>query len=248
MKDVHTHWKHTSAAMKHQYLWYYEGFLHVNVIDWLLLIFCHCATSLWDSHFDSVTLQMEVSCDADFIVCYVLFLTGCVHVSMRTLASMEHRCMSIVLVNESCYGQLGKWSRCLIFSFSSPQWIGWLWDITPKLALWSDSFFLSLAQCQVWIKIPSHIHPHAWIPDLFDLWQEVWFIVEPPHAHSYYPTNLGVYSVCSTSSPKGPWLRYPCHVTPKDSQRSGSGGTEGPQMELHRLALLCPSPVTSPRT
>lgn len=54
---------------------------------------------------------------------------------------MEALCMNIALVNESGYGQLGKWSRCLIFSFSSPLWIGWLWDIMPKLVLWSDSFF-----------------------------------------------------------------------------------------------------------
>lgn len=54
--------------------------------------------------------------------------------------------------------------------------------------------------------------------------------------------------VWSNSVPKGPWLRYPCHVTPKDSQRSGSEGTEGPQMELHRLALLRPSAVISPHT
>lgn len=54
--------------------------------------------------------------------------------------------------------------------------------------------------------------------------------------------------VWSNSVPKGPWLRYPCHVTPKDSQRSGSEGTEGPQMELHRLALLRPSAVISPYT
>lgn len=61
-------------------------------------------------------------------------------------------------------------------------------------------------------------------------------------------TNLCVYWVCSIISPKGPWLRYPCHVTPKDSQRSASGGTEGPQMELHQLTLLCPSAVISPST
>lgn len=40
-------------------------------------------------------------------------------------------------------------------------------------------------------------------------------------------------------------LAYPCHVTPKDSQRSGTEGTEGPQMELHQLALACLSAVTS---
>lgn len=35
-------------------------------------------------------------------------LTDYVHVSMRTSALMEPLCMSIALVNESGYGQLGK--------------------------------------------------------------------------------------------------------------------------------------------
>lgn len=35
-------------------------------------------------------------------------LTGCLCVSVRTPASMEHLSVSIVLVNESGYGQLGK--------------------------------------------------------------------------------------------------------------------------------------------
>ena len=61
----------------------------------------------------------------------------------------------------------------------------------------------------------------------------------PLFAHLYYQLT-SVHT-------EGAWLRYPCHVTPKDSQRSGSEGTEGPQMELHQLVLLCPSAVTSPR-
>lgn len=45
-------------------------------------------------------------------------------------------------------------------------------------------------------------------------------------------TLTSVYTECAALAVMGPWLRYPCHVTPKDSQRSGSEGTEGPQMEL----------------
>lgn len=103
-------------------------------------------------------------------------VSGFVHVSVRTWASMEPLRMSIVLFNESDYRQLGKWGRCLIFSFSSPQWIGWLWDIRPKLALWSDSFFsLSLVECQVWIEATAkpliifiQKHPSADTYGLFD--------------------------------------------------------------------------------
>lgn len=48
---------------------------------------------------------------------------------------------NLVLVNESDCRQLGKWSRCLILPFSSPQWIGRLWDIRDHLALWSNRGF-----------------------------------------------------------------------------------------------------------
>lgn len=182
-------------------------------------------------------------------------LSGLVHVSVRTLASMKTLWMSIVLVNESEYRQLGKWSRCLIFSFSSPEWIGWLWDIRPKLVVWSDSFFSLISTVssvkESHNKIPSHLYPEtpihtpAWTPESCS-YLTIGRRCEQCHAHSYYLTNLCEYWDCSTSSPKGPWLRYPCRVTHKDSQRSGSEGTEGPQMELHRLALLCPSAVISP--
>lgn len=156
--------------------------------------------------------------------------------------------MSIVLVNESGCGQLGKWSRCLIFSFSSPLWIGWLWDITPKLALWSDSFFPSLFSTvssvnQSRYKISSY--PEAPFYTNTYTWLCVWGVIYL-FMHKLLP--VCIEWVWSNSVPKGPWLRYPCHITPKDSQRSGSEGTEGPQMELHRLALLRPSAVISPYT
>lgn len=95
--------------------------------------------------------------------------------------------------------------------------------------------------------IQTHLstHTHALLnPN--GTWLEVWFILHSHFVHT--PFKLFVYWVCSSSSPIGPWLRYPCHVTPKDSQRSARGGTEGPQMDLHQLALLCPSAVTSPCT
>ena len=183
--------------------------------------------------------------------------TGCVHVSLRTRASMEPLCMSIVLVNESGYGQLGKWNRCLIFSFSSVDWLTLGYYTQISTVKW-QFFFLSLALCQVWNKastnpspsfIPKHLstHTHTHTHTRIVCHLTFGWRCEPFHADSYYQANLCVYWVCSTSSPKRPQLRYPCHVTPKDSQRSGSEGTEGPQMELHRVALPCPSAVTSPR-
>lgn len=44
------------------------------------------------------------------------------------------------------------------------------------------------------------------------------------------PTSLDNESA-ALGTLRGPRLRYPCHVTHKDSQRSAEEGTEGPQME-----------------
>lgn len=52
----------------------------------------------------------------------------------------------------------------------------------------------------------------------------------------------------STSCQRVLRLRYPCRVTHKGSQRSTGEGTEGPQMELHRLSFHrtpCPDQPTS---
>lgn len=119
----------------------------------------------------------------------IFFTPGLPPVSLSSAAQRGPELRwNLVLVNESDCRQLGKWSRCLILSFSSPQWIGWLWDIRDNLTPWSKGgfymflgvFFTPALIRGVKSELKSaaksslsrncSIHRHTWTPWLGACW------------------------------------------------------------------------------